>query len=80
MATINGKHRFKVNGIEFQTEYQIPTVLEILMIAKQEGAIPNNPEDYALQGDKGLYFGVDQLDLLEDSVFVTLPMSPAQVA
>ena len=80
MATTDGKYEFKVNGTEFQTEYQSPTALEILMIAKQDGAIPNNPEDYALQGDKGLYLGVARVNLLEDSVFVTFPVSSAQVA
>ena len=80
MATIDGKYDFKVNGTEFQTEYRNPTALEILMIAKQGGAIPNNPEDYALQGEKGLYQAVDRVDLLEDNVFLTFPVSPTQVA
>ena len=80
MATIDGKHDFKVNGTEFQTEYQSPTALEILMIAKQGGAIPNNPEEYVLQGEKRLYQGVDRVDLEEDNVFLTIPVSPTQVA
>ena len=80
MAIKDGKYDFKVNGTEFQTEYQSPTALEILMIAKQGGAIPNNPEEYALQGDKGLYQGVDQVNLEEDNVFLTIPLSSTQVA
>ncbi len=80
MATIDEKYDFKVNGTEFQTEYQSPTALEILMIAKQGGAIPNNPEDYALQGDKGIYHGVARVDLREENVFLTFPMSSAQAA
>ena len=50
------------------------------MIAKQGGAIPNNPAEYALQGDKGLYQGVDRVNLEEDNVFLTIPVSPTQVA
>ena len=80
MATIDGKYDFKVNGTEFKTEYQSPTALEILMIAKQGGAIPNNPEEYSLQGDKGLYQGVERVDLEEDNVFLTIPVSSTQVA
>ena len=80
MTTKDGKYDFKVNGAEFQTEYQNPTALEILMIAKQGGAIPNNPEEYVLQGDKGLYQGVDRVNLEEDNVFLTIPVSPTQVA
>ena len=80
MTTKDGKYDFKVNGAEFQTEYQNPTALEILMIAKQGGAIPNNPEEYVLQGDKGLYQGVDRVNLEEDNVFLTIPVSSTQVA
>jgi hypothetical protein len=80
MTTKDGKYDFKVNGAEFQTEYQNPTALEILMIAKQGGAIPNNPEEYVLQSDKGLYQGVDRVNLEEDNVFLTIPVSPTQVA
>ena len=80
MATREGKYDFKVNGTEFQTEYQSPTALEILMIAKQGGAIPNNPEEYVLQGDKGIYRGVDRVNLEEDNVFLTIPVSATQVA
>ena len=80
MTKIDGKYDFKVNGIEFQTEYQSPTALEILMIAKQGGAIPNNPEEYSLQGDKGLYQGVERVNLEEDNVFLTIPVSSTQVA
>ena len=80
MATIDGKYDFKVNGTEFQTEYQSPTGLEILMIAKQGGAVPNNPEEYVLQGEKGLYQGVDRVNLEEDNILVTIPVSPTQVA
>ena len=80
MVTEEGKYDFKVNGTEFQTEYQSPTALEILMIAKQGGAIPNNPEGYVLQGDKGLYQGVERVNLEEDNVFLTIPISSTEVA
>ena len=80
MATRDGKYDFKVNGTEFQTEYQSPTALEILMIAKQGGAIPNNPDEYMLQGEKGVYQGVERVNLEEDNVFLTIPTSSTPVA
>ena len=57
-----------------------PTALEILAMAKQLGAIPNNPEDYVLQGDKGEYQDNQRVNLAEDNVFITIPISPTPVA
>ena len=70
----------KVNGTEFVMEDSNPTALEILSRAKQLGAIPNDPEGYILQGDKGEYQGSQRVNLEEDSVFITIPLSPTQVA
>ena len=75
-----GKYEFKVNGIEFTTEKPDPTASEILTIAKQGGAIPNDPEGYILRGDKGDYQGNAQVDLAEDNVFITVPTGPTPVA
>ena len=79
--TITGKKfEVKVNGTEFSMGDASPTALEILALAKTLGAIPNDPMGYTLQGDKGEYFGGQHVDLEQDSVFITLPLSPTQVA
>ena len=79
--TITGKNfEVKVNGTEISMENANPTALEILALAQTLGAIPNDPVGYILQGDKGEYFGDQQVDLEEERVFITLPLSPAQVA
>lgn len=74
------KYEFKVNGDEFTTDKADPTALDILRIAKQGGAIPNNPEDYILKGDKGEYRGSDRVNLAEDNVFIAVPSGPTPVA
>ena len=79
--TITGKNfEVKVNGTEISMEDAKPTALEILALAKTLGAIPNDPIGYILQGDKGEYLGDQQVDLEEERVFITIPLSPAQVA
>ena len=70
----------KVNGTEFVMEDPSPTALEILALAKQLGAIPNDPEGYVLQGDKGEYQGNQRVNLAEDNVFITIPVRPTPVA
>ena len=79
--TMSGKKfEVKVNGTEFVMEDPNPTALEILALAKQLGAIPNAPEGYVLQGDKGEYQGNQRVNLEEDNVFITIPTSPTLVA
>ena len=80
MTTSEKRFEFKVNGTEFVTEKSDPTALEILEIAKIGGAIPNNPESYVLQGDKGEYRGDERVNLEEDNVFITVPVGPTPVA
>ena len=80
MAITGKNFEVKVNGTEMAMGDANPTALEILGLAKTLGAIPNDPVGYILQGDKGEYFGDQQVDLEEDRVFITLPLSPAQVA
>ena len=80
MTIASRNFEFKVNGTEMAMGDGSPTALEILVLAKTLGAIPNDPMGYILQGDKGEYFGDQQVDLEEDRVFITLPLSPAQVA
>ena len=73
-------YEFKVNGDQFSTEKPELTALEILTIAKQGGAIPKNPEEYALKGDKGEYQGNDPVNLIEDNVFITVPVGSTPMA
>ena len=80
MTTSEKRFEVKVNGIEFVMEDPSPTALEILVLAKQLGAIPNDPEGYVLQGDKGEYQGNQRVNLVEDNVFITIPVSPTPVA
>ena len=67
-------YEFKVNGEQFATEKPELTALEILTIAKQGGAIPNNPDQYALKGEKAEYRGNQLVNLIEDNVFITVPV------
>ena len=73
-------YTFKVNGIEIPTTQQRILAHDILELAKKAGAMPGNPEEYILQGDKGQYAQDAWIDLLEDNVFITIPSTPTQVA
>ena len=70
----------KVNGIQFEVEQQIVKAGVILELAAKHGAMPGKPEEYILQGDKGEYGWEDSIDLLQDSIFITIPNTPTQVA
>ena len=76
----NGKFTFKVNGFQLESERNKIVVSDILSIAKKAGAMPGEPEEYILQGDKGQYGWNDWVDLLEDSVFVTIRNTATPVA
>ena len=80
MTTLNKEYEFKVNGDQFVTERPQLTALEILTIAKQGGAIPNNPEEYVLKGEKGEYRGNDTVSLVDDNVFITVPVGSTPVS
>ena len=75
---------FKVNGIEIPTDQQSLLAKQILELAKEKGAIPGNPEDYILQGDKGpdkgKYKGDDLVNLKEDNLFIAIPVGSTPVA
>ena len=71
---------FKVNGVEIPTDHQSLLAKEILELAKEKGAIPGNPEDYILQGDKGTYKADDHVNLEEDNLFIAIPDKPTPVA
>lgn len=85
MKETNGKiegqsFEVKVNGIQFEVEQQILNAEKILEIAAKHGAMPGKPDEYTLQGDKGVYGWDDSIDLLQDSIFITIPNTPTQVA
>ena len=71
---------FKVNGVEIPTEHQSLLAKRILELAKEKGAIPGNPENYILQGDKGKYKQDDPVNLEEDNLFIAIPNKPTPVA
>ena len=75
-----GDFSFKVNGEELHTEFEKLVAIDILRLAGEKGIIPRNPEDYALQGDKGTYQADDWVNLNEDNVFIALPTTPTPVA
>ena len=76
----NRPFEIKVNGIEIEVKRQELTAREILELAKAHGAVPGNPEEYVLQGDKGRYGPDDLVNLEEENIFITLPITPTQVA
>jgi hypothetical protein len=75
-----GHFKFKVNGDQVEVESQYITARKILEFAKLIGAIPGNPEDYVLEGDKGRYVADQLVDLLEDNVFIAIRTTPTPVA
>ena len=70
----------KVNGVQFNSPHQKLVAHDILELAEKHHAIPGKPEEYILQGDKGEYAWDQWVDLEEDSVFITIPTTPTQVA
>ena len=53
MAKPENGYEFKVNGEQFEAGLPELTALDILVIAKQGGAIPNNPRRVCPEGRKG---------------------------
>ena len=71
---------FKVNGIELASKEQVLLAGEILKRAAEHGAMPGKPDEYVLEGEKGGYERGDEVDLVEDNVFITVPNKPTPVA
>ncbi len=71
---------FKVNGIQLEVKHPKLLASEILDIAAERGAMPGKPNEYLLQGDKGLYELNAWVNLEEDDQFITIPNTPTQVA
>ena len=71
---------FKVNGVEIAVKQQTLTAREILQLASDKQAMPGQPNEYALQGDKGIYQPDAIVNLQEDNLFITIPTTPTKVA
>lgn len=76
----NRSCEIKVNGIQIEVKRQELKASTILALAKERGAVPGNPEEYVLQGDKGRYGPDELVNLEEDNRFITLPTAPTPVA
>ena len=70
----------KVNGVQIEVKEEKLRAIQVLKLAKERGAMPGKPEDYQLQGDKGLYKADDWVNFEEDNQFITIPNRPTPVA
>ena len=80
MATDN--FSFTVNDTELKTQHEKLIAADILELAKQAGAIPNNPEFYFLEtaDEKHRFKNDDWVDLREYKEFITVPTGKTDVA
>jgi hypothetical protein len=78
--TTDRKFTIKVNGVEISTNQQELKAGEILQLAKQQGAIPGNPEEYILKGEKREYRWDDTVDVAQDNIFIAILNTPTPVA
>ena len=78
--TTDRKFTIKVNGVEISTNQQELKAGEILRLAKHQGAIPGNPEEYILKGEKGEYRWDDTVDVAQDNIFIAILNTPTTVA
>ena len=78
----NQKNEFeiKVNGVLIKVSKEKLLAKEVLNIAKEHNAMPGKPEDYDLQGKKGIYKSGDWVNFSEDKEFITIPNTPTPVA
>lgn len=70
----------RVNGVEIKVYEEKLQAARILAIAHDHGAMPGQPDEYDLQGQKQLYKDEDWVDLEEDKEFITIPNRPTPVA
>lgn len=71
---------YKVNGVQLSSKDQVVLGSKILASAAAAGAMPGKPDEYELQGDKGRYGPSDSVDLEQDNIFITIPITPTPVA
>lgn len=70
----------KVNGIEMTMRTSTPVAHDILELAEKRGAMPGQPDQYRLQGQKREYGWGEIVNLKEDSYFLTIPTDATPVA
>ena len=69
-----------VNGVQIKVDVEKLLAKDVLETAKGHNAMPGKPEDYQLQGEKGLYKPDDWVNFEEDKDFITIPIGPTDVA
>lgn len=73
----------RVNGVEIKVETtkdKAITAGDILELAKREGAIPGNPQNYILKGENGEYAWDATVNVADDKDFIAIPNTPTPVA
>ena len=70
----------KVNGVSLSTEHELLTAAAILILAVDHNAISGKPDEYLLDGPKGIYQLGDVIDLREENVFIAIPDKSTPVA
>ena len=73
----------RVNGVEIKvetTKAKVITAGDILELAKREGAIPGNPQDYILKGENREYAWDETVNVADDKEFIAIPNTPTPVA
>ena len=76
----NPPFEVEVNGVQIKLNEEKVLAIDILKKAKQQGAMPGQPDTYLLQGEKDLYKPEDWVDVSEDKVFITVPNTATDVA
>ena len=74
------EYTLKVNGVQICVDHESVMAQEILKLAVEKNAAPGGPEDYILQGGKGMYHAGDTINLREDNLFIAIPTKSTQVA
>lgn len=72
--------KFKINGIEIDSDRKVLTATEILEIAEECSAIPGQANEYVVLGQEREYLSDDEVDIEVDFVLLSVPNAPTQVA
>lgn len=72
--------KFKINGIEIDSDRKVLTATEILEIAEERSAIPGQANEYVVLGQEREYLSEDEVDIEVDFVLLSVPNAPTQVA
>ena len=69
-----------VNGVEIEVSQKEIVALRILELAKDNGAIPGDPNEYILKGEDREYRSNDIVNVATDKFFIAIPNTPTDVA